>query len=280
MNLMTEETEELRQLISIRDFSVLRKISVERVSLGAAVELACYRATTNGDTEISGLLDEWATPVPLLSAAFKTMLGQMKPDRIDMFKPRPFEFFPVSRSDWDDNDHHLFEGRFDAGLRESGFGKSSKAFAGAFKEMADNVVQHSGPAVQQPAQGIVGYHISDGYMVYAVGDIGRGVLASLRENPDWKELQDSEEALTAITTKGASRRVLCGEGGGFKQLFKSLADVNGFITFRSGNGFMSIRGGPDGRISKGRLAIPCAGLQLSVTCSLKSAAGEIAVESN
>ncbi len=66
----------------------------------------------------------------------------------------------MSRSDRDDNDHHLFEARFDAALRQSGFGKSSKAFVGAFKEMADNIVQHSGRAAQQPAQGIIGYYVS------------------------------------------------------------------------------------------------------------------------
>ena len=71
MNLTTEETEELRQLIESRDLSALRRISVEHVSLGAAVELARYRATANGDSEISGLFDGWAARVPLLSAAFK-----------------------------------------------------------------------------------------------------------------------------------------------------------------------------------------------------------------
>jgi len=37
-------------------------------------------------------------------------------------------------------------------------------------------------------------------MVYAVGDIGRGVLASLQENPDWHQLKDSEEALAVISS--------------------------------------------------------------------------------
>jgi hypothetical protein len=278
MNLTTEETEELRQLIENEDTSALRKVFVEAVSLGAAVELACFRAMPNGNTEIFGILDEWASRVPVLSAAFKTMLWQIKPDRIDKFAPRRFEFFPVSCSAWDDNDHHLFEGRFDAGLRQSGFGKGSKAFVGAFKEMADNIVQHSGPASQKPAKGIIGYYVWDGCMVYAVGDIGRGVLASLQENPDWQELKDSEEALTAITTKGASRRVLSGEGGGFKQLFRSLADLNGLIILRSGNGLMSIKGSPGGRVSQGRLAIPFPGLQLSVACSLKNEPSEIFVK--
>jgi hypothetical protein len=278
MNLTTEETEELRELLSIRNLPELRKLVVTRVSLGAAVEIACYRAFCNDDAEISNVLDAWATRIPVLSAAFHTMLSQQRPNRVEMFTPRTFEFFPINGVDWDDNDHHLFEGRFDAGLRQSGFGKSSKAFVGAFKEMADNVVQHSGSIAQKPAQGIIGYYASAGRMVYAVADIGRGVLASLQENPTWHKLSDSEEALTAVTTKGASRRSLCGEGGGFKQLFKSLADINGYITLRSGNGCMSIQGGPAGRAGKGRLAILFPGLQLSVTCSLNGSPTELMIE--
>jgi hypothetical protein len=151
----------------------------------------------------------------------------------------------------------------------------SKGLAGAFKEMADNVIQHSGPNPDQPARGFIGYHVADGIMSYGVGDVGRGVLGSLKENPTWQGLADSVEALDAIVTKQASRRPLGGEGGGFKQFFKSLADLNGHIVLRSGNGVMRIWGTPNGRRGEKGLASPLPGLQLCVTCSIMETPREL-----
>lgn len=279
VDLNTETAEEIRQVAESGDFASLRQITVERVTLGAAVELACLRADSPSNSQISHLLDNWAESLPVLSVAFRTILTAAVPPRIDSYTARPFEFFPVTKVNWENNDHHLFEGRFDKGLKSCGFGGVSKAFVGAFKEMADNVVQHSGRINQKHWRSVIGYHVSDGCMAYAVGDVGIGVLSSLRQNPDWANLQNSEDALFAIITKGASRRYMGGEGGGFKQLLKSLVDANGLITLRSGDGYMTIQPDSGRRITKSRSAVPFVGLQLSVTCGIKKYFGEKMIES-
>lgn len=278
MDLTTGLVEEVRMLMKSKDYSSLDQLEIDHISLGAAVELACYRTHFKAMETQARILDQWAARVPLLKSAVEVMLAPSFPERVDIFSPRTFEFYPINEMDWSGNNHHLFEGRFDSSLRSAGFGKASKGLVGAFREMADNIVQHSSTTTKSPARGLIGYLVSPEQMSFAVGDVGRGVLLSLKENPEWEGLGDSHEALLAIATKRASRRAMGGEGGGFKQLFKSLADINGFITLRSGDGFLTIKQrGEGGRESKGGLASPTSGLQLSVSCALKNPAKEILI---
>jgi hypothetical protein len=53
--------------------------------------------------------------------------------------------------------------------------------AGALGEMVDNVVQHAG--LGAAPRGIIGYEVSEAALSFAVADLGRGVLSSLRDNP-------------------------------------------------------------------------------------------------
>jgi len=130
MNLTTAETEELRLLFATGEACSLRGEEIEEVSLGAAIELACMRVSQVENVEVRNLLDAWAANLPVLGAAFDTMIRQSMPRRVDIFGVRIFEFFPIAAA-WDDNDHHLFEARFDAGLRNAGFGKySTEIFRG------------------------------------------------------------------------------------------------------------------------------------------------------
>lgn len=103
---------------------------------------------------------------------------------------------------------------------------------GALGELQDNVFEHSG----RPESGVVAYAASDGAFEFVVADAGRGVLASLRENPEFSLLADSGAALRVAASDGASRHARStGHGYGIGQLFRALAHDAAELRFRSGD---------------------------------------------
>lgn len=103
---------------------------------------------------------------------------------------------------------------------------------GALGELQDNVFEHSG----RPESGVVAYAASDGAFEFVVADGGRGVLASLRENPEFSLLADSGTALRIAASDGASRHARStGHGYGIGQLFRALAHDAAELRFRSGD---------------------------------------------
>ena len=103
---------------------------------------------------------------------------------------------------------------------------------GALGELQDNVFEHSG----RPDSGLVAYGASTGAFEFVVADAGRGVLASLRENPEFTHLADSGAALRVAASDGASRHAHgTGHGYGVGQLFRALAHHAADLRFRSGN---------------------------------------------
>jgi hypothetical protein len=257
MTLTHRETEALRELAQNGRFDEINAIAPTSLTLLATIELSCCRFLSLAQhARLLLRVDSWTQQFPMLKSAVDTLrLGKI-PCRSQAFVRQCWEFFPILNSQWADNDHHLFEARFTAAAKAVGFApKTSIALAGAFREMTDNIVQHSGNS------------IADNVITFAVGDTGRGVLDSLHENPQWQHLTESADALEAITRKHASRRVGMGAGGGFLQLFKSLADLNGDLVFRSGDGILEIQGAPDIRNGTKGSATPFPGLQLAVSCS-------------
>ena len=106
------------------------------------------------------------------------------------------------------------------------------AVMGALGELQDNVFEHSG----RPDSGLVAYGASSGAFEFVVADAGRGVLASLRENPEFMHLADSGAALRVAASDGASRHVhSSGRGYGIGQLFRALANHAGDLRLRSGD---------------------------------------------
>ena len=190
-----------------------------------------------------------------------------------MWSSRRLEFFPIRGKSWAaPRRYHPFESRFTKAAREAGFGSRADGLTGAMFEMADNVVQHS--AETKSAPGLIGYYVCDGHVAFAIGDLGRGVFASLKENPAWASLPNSKSALMAIVNNHASRRAEGGAGEGFKEVFRSLMNLNGLVELRSFDGRVRLLS-----TSVGREAIPqftgyLSGFQLSVNCSLTSPPSE------
>ena len=103
---------------------------------------------------------------------------------------------------------------------------------GALGELQDNVFEHSG----RPETGVIAYAAGDGTFEFVVADAGRGVLASLRENPEFAGLEDSGAALRVAASDGASRYARStGHGYGIGQLFRALAHDAAELRFRSGD---------------------------------------------
>ena len=87
------------------------------------------------------------------------------------------------------------------------------------------------------------YAASNGAFEFVVADSGMGVLASLRQNPEFGELTDSGEALRVAASDGASRHGRAsGRGYGVGQVFRALAHDWAELRFRSGDHALRLRG--------------------------------------
>jgi hypothetical protein len=110
---------------------------------------------------------------------------------------------------------------------------------GAMGEIADNVLEHSGAA----STGFILFDARPGSFEFAVADAGVGVLSSLQSNPEYAYLADEGDALRCALTDGESRFGKAAQRGtGFSTLFKSLANMNASLRFRSGDHALSIAG--------------------------------------
>ncbi len=110
---------------------------------------------------------------------------------------------------------------------------------GALGELQDNVYVHSG----RIETGLVAYAVSDGAFEFVVADAGIGVLASLKQNPEFAAIQNSGQAMQAAISDGASRFGRdAGRGYGIGKLFRALAHEQGDLRFRSGDHALTLSG--------------------------------------
>lgn len=110
---------------------------------------------------------------------------------------------------------------------------------GALGELQDNVFEHSGLS----ESGLIAYGATTSAFEFVVGDAGRGVLASLRENPEFAHLSDCGAALRLAASDGPSRHASSsGHGYGIGQLFRALAHHAADLRFRSGDHALRIWG--------------------------------------
>lgn len=183
--------------------------------------------------------------------------------------------FPLSRLDadidgpgrevWDQWAKHAENAAVAAGLPRG----LAAGLMGALGELQDNVFEHSG----RPESGIVAYAASDGAFEFVVADAGRGVLASLRENPEFAGLTDSGTALRVAVSDGASRHARStGHGYGIGQLFRALAHDAAELRFRSGDHVLRLWGDAPSLTGQVELAQKAwlDGLTISVRCAPKA----------
>lgn len=179
--------------------------------------------------------------------------------------------FPLSRFDsdgdgserpvWDQWAKHAENAAVTAGLARG----LATGLMGALGELLDNVFEHSG----RPESGVVAYAARDGAFEFVVADAGRGMLASLRENPEFAELSDSGAALRVAASDGTSRYPRSsGHGYGISRLFRALAHDSAELRFRSGDHALRLWGDAPSLTGQVELAQKAwlDGLAVSVRC--------------
>ena len=181
--------------------------------------------------------------------------------------------FPLSRFDlsdgtadnllWDQWAMHTENAAVAAGVPRH----LSAGLMGAIGELRDNVVEHSG----RPRTGLVAYGAGTDTFEFVVADAGRGVLASLRENPQFTHITDCGSALRTAASDGVSRYADgTGHGYGIGQLFRALARHAAELRFRSGDHVLRLWGDAPSLTGHVELAQKAwlNGLTISVRCAL------------
>lgn len=271
MILKASEVDDVRQM-GERGAEGIRSLRIDGMTLGAALELACCWLKWDQEHNDAGtVIAAWAQSVPYLKGARVALQhrGFQEVPLSDRYGAPEWEVCSAPlESQLDGIGWLLFQERFMRSLQRCGFsGNSALALSKALREMADNIPRHCSPSPDRPCPGVVGYRVQDGRMSFAVADVGRGVLASLRQNPRWASLTTSADALEQAAW-GATSNPHEEQGDGFSQVHRALGDLNGFVRFRSGDGAFTINRLGETRGTWRSFRVPMAGFQLCVSCFL------------
>lgn len=148
-------------------------------------------------------------------------------------------------------------------LRQHGFSHTLAAsLTGAAGEIIDNVFQHS----QTELPGLFGYQLSRRKVTFCVADLGIGVLKSLRQNPQYRHLMTSMDALQTAIAPGVSR--FDAGGYGFSTLLRSVAELWGKTRLRSGEAVLVFDRETEERRKMHSYLPPFLGVQVSAICRL------------
>lgn len=235
--------------------------------LGPLVEYA-FAAATNADS-MPAVADLVNT---VQSRELRRVLGTggfngLRLDASHEAKAVEFHWVPVTRQAADSPAWIMFVRRVQNAATRSGFpAKLGDGLAAAFEEMTDNALIHS----LRPSTALAGYQWSADVFEFVVADAGQGLLASLRMNAQFARIRDHGEALQVALSEGASRFGSgFGYGFGFRQLFVSLANLNGRLRFRSGDHALLIDGTSPTLASAHlvQLAADYSGFLVSAVCS-------------
>lgn len=140
--------------------------------------------------------------------------------------------FGSSKKDWGPNGMFAdFQDRFRTTLRDYGMQERyASALAGALQEMVSNAVEHA----NSPVKPVACFEVGRQFWAFGVVDVGRGALASLRENARFSGVWSETDALLLAVQPGVSRYDIPGRGNGFATVFKALVDRQARLRFRSG----------------------------------------------
>ena len=283
MLLDQQSVEALRQLLEDRQFASLTQLGIKQLSLVGLLELACcaYEQRSCDDLDAKNFFGDLRRRFPAVHQAFR-LLGSAISTRWDhpqqTFSAPPFELAPV-RAGWlNSSNWQLFLQRFSRTLRHHGYGEHfPDALAGAFGEMADNVVQHSAATGEPSAHGLAAFHVTSDQATFVVIDTGRGLLASLQVNPRWQHLRENAQALEAVVRQRATRKVQNRYGDGFSEVFNALVDRNGAVRLRSREASVRLGSERHGRRFELEFGPAASGVCVCVTCSLRGQPQEIAL---
>jgi hypothetical protein len=132
--------------------------------------------------------------------------------------------------------------------------------------MESNILEHS----ERSSTGLLAFQARKSHFEFVVADSGVGVLATLREAPEYRNLSDHGRAMHAALQDGVSRYGrAANRGNGFRDLFLGLANLNADLRFRSGDHALTISGPrPDLKMARLDQKAHFQGFLASVRCAL------------
>lgn len=274
MNLGNRNIVELTRFLESATATQLReKLQQAEFSLAASIwtVLTLDLRSRNENQNLNGYLE-----LPALRHANRYYARGPTFNADKEFRGMSYGFWPIRcANDVASTEWLLFRDRFR--IAAKGKKKADRIFhalSGILTEMADNVPSHAF-SEQEPFRSMVGYHIWDNSISFSVADMGAGFLHSLIRKPKLSALGTEREALLAVIDQHATSRLGESEGGGFKQLFNTLLDLNGLVYLRSGNCLVEMRNKGDYRQRQIFDKTGGRGSQVTVVISQKSTPIEI-----
>ena len=205
--------------------------------LPGILELAALRWYWNQErgTDLLDHLPGLRSKVPMASLGRVALFGgpgadRLTEERVELEGGEIVEI-PTSESAWlAGQPFPLAQEAFSHRLRRQGCPVGfAYGLAGAFSEMASNAAEHAASAVPPVAC----LQVTERIWAFSVTDVGRGIRASLSENPRFASLRRDSDALTQALRDGVSRLDDPARGRGFSTVFKALVDYSATLRFRS-----------------------------------------------
>ena len=261
------QIDELRR-VAARDHQSLPEAIDGAFSLTAAFELAS--SAHAGDLGLASACDGWAKSHATLRGALAALRGN--PPKVGATFGAPSAEIRMAPVDGDEMASLLWTEHRDRFARSLSSiagvpGPTARAITGAYAEMVDNVLCHAAPVGAPRPPSIVGFSVSVTEFEFAVADLGRGVLASLRDKEANRSLTNHGDALRAAVEEGATSRPYS-TGGGFKEVHVALADLAGMLRFRTGDAALSLNGQGQTRRAVRAPSPMLSGFQLGVYCTV------------
>lgn len=280
MLLDSSKLPEIHRLLAAGNSAAVAKLQGTTVSLTTLLHLAlAHRQALNaGNTDLANALA--ALKLHGLDECIQRLDSTGEQISTTPFGSPRFDCYRIgSKADLLSPEWVLFYDRF---RRSAAGGTNSPMFrlvGGVLGEMGDNVVWHAFEAEDRPCPALAAFHVSGDTAAFCVSDAGQGFLQSLRRDPRWRALSNSDAALDAVVNKHATSRADEAEGGGFKQLFKSLLDFNGIVILRTGSCCYRLENSHEVRNLTIRESLPIIGSYVTVIVSKAGVPVEIPLDS-
>ncbi|MFO1514945.1 MAG: hypothetical protein U1F83_18900 [Verrucomicrobiota bacterium] len=259
MLITSKDIPDLYRLIHDPQLGGIDKIKNRDVSLSVVLFLAVTHRTLwlKGNSAASASIARLG--LPGLSRAINCLMEATPTPCQQPFGAPTLDLYRITaKKDLQRTEWQSFCDRFRRSADAGRTGEMYYTVASAFGEMGDNVVSHAFEADHKPCPAIAGFHVTNGTACFCVVDVGQGFLKSLHRKQEWSGLRNDYEALDAVVTKRATSRPGEKEGGGFKDLFKSLIEFNGKVVLRSGTStfYMNNKGTNGDRHAVQRAFVP------------------------
>ena len=250
------EVEQYQWRVATNDIPLTVPVKGSQLSLAAAVELACFEQFLLHSHDENKLRIRFPT-----CGVWKLVRSLRWPNGNGTVKENSTVLSVLPQNSdgrWLDSLRS-----FQTELKQHGFSHSlAGSLTGAAGEIIDNVFQHS----QTDLPGLFGYQLSRRKVAFSVADLGVGVLKSLRQNPQYRYLTTSMNALQEAIAPGVSR--FDTGGYGFSTLLRSVAELWGKTRLRSGEAVLVFDRETEERRTAHYYLPQFLGMQVSAICRL------------